>query len=189
MINKVQIKSYQSLPDIQIQEYGNMLHLFDLAVDNDISITSDLTPGNQLLLSPAEDVDLEVLNYFNKNSISVSSFADFDITTVQLPTFESVSATIVKDYVASIKGQSVLDLALQETGQIDSLFEILTENNISVSSTISPGSIFYFKTPAEDIEILSFYKKRNIKPATVYPIESLLQTLFEAGLFETGLFE
>ncbi len=189
MINKVEIKSYQSLPDIQIQEYGNMLHLFELAEVNNKSITSNLIPGNFLLLSPSEDADVDVQNYFKNKNISVASLTDFAINLVQFPTYQSTSTTIINDYVTSIKGQSVLDLALQETGQLDSLFDILTENDTNITLNILVGTKFYFKTPAIDVEILSFYKRKNVKPATLYPLEAMTQTLFEAGLFETGLFE
>jgi hypothetical protein len=54
----------QTLSDIAVRYCGTLEAVFDLALLNDLSITSELTPG-QVLTIPATDYGFkEVVNYF-----------------------------------------------------------------------------------------------------------------------------
>jgi hypothetical protein len=54
----------QSLLDVALQENGNALAAFDLAIKNGINITDDLTPGQKLSEVKSELDLVEVFDYF-----------------------------------------------------------------------------------------------------------------------------
>jgi hypothetical protein len=65
-----------------------------------------------------------------------------------------------------IDRQNLLDIALQETGSIEGVFELATANDIAVSDEVSAGT--ELKVPEGNInaDVLRQYKANNIKPAT-----------------------
>lgn len=63
----------QSLLDIAIQEGGNVLSVFDWALKNNISITQELLPGDELLLSDSLKNNKEVIQYFKGKNQTIAS--------------------------------------------------------------------------------------------------------------------
>lgn len=62
------IRHHQNLLDIAIQTTGGLDALFELAMDNDISISEQLIPGTELKIKqPATNA--VVLNYYERNKI------------------------------------------------------------------------------------------------------------------------
>jgi len=62
----------QSLLDIAIEKYGEVSGIFDLALKNEISITSENLPGT-IIEVPVNFRLNEVTNYFYKNSIAIAT--------------------------------------------------------------------------------------------------------------------
>lgn len=64
-----------------------------------------------------------------------------------------------------LEGQSLFDVAVQITGSIEGVFTIASENDISVTENIMPGSNI---TPSVIVnkEIVDYYSTKNLKPAT-----------------------
>lgn len=85
--------------------------------------------------------------------------------------------------------QSLLDIAIQETGTAETVVAIAIANNISVTQLLEVGAEIVIP---EDVvgnnEILKYYKKNNIKPVTGKTVSDG-EMLFERGLFEAGLFQ
>ena len=85
--------------------------------------------------------------------------------------------------------QSLLDIAIQEYGNVQAVIDLMTTNNVACTQLLVVGDVY--EVPDSDytnIEIKAYYDKKNIKPATGYNFIPAT-TLFEAGLFAPGLFE
>lgn len=65
-----------------------------------------------------------------------------------------------------IDRQNLLDIALQETGSIEGVFELATANNIAVSDEVVAGTELMVPEVNKNSDVLRQYKSNNIKPAT-----------------------
>lgn len=57
----------QNFLDIAIQKSGSILPAFDLAVENGLSVTDDLEPGQVVKMVPVQNADMA--DYLAKNNI------------------------------------------------------------------------------------------------------------------------
>lgn len=64
------IKKHQNTTDLVAQHYGTMESLFDMAVANDISITEDVQPGDEITTAPVEK---NVTNYYTQTGLDIAS--------------------------------------------------------------------------------------------------------------------
>lgn len=63
--------------------------------------------------------------------------------------------------------QSLLDIAIQEAGTIEAVFEIAAANNLSLTDQLSPGMALGIPSLAIiDREVQEYYKNKGIRPAT-----------------------
>ncbi len=88
-----------------------------------------------------------------------------------------------------LQNQSLLDISIQEYGNLEGLFDLSTANNISITDALQAGNIL--NVPSIDSitpDLQRFYKNKNLKPATALDAIDYL-TLFAPGLFEPGLFD
>jgi hypothetical protein len=67
-MRRITVKDNQSLFDISIQEYGSLTNIVALAFANDMSITDELTAGQDLLI-PDLQTEQNVLKYYTENNI------------------------------------------------------------------------------------------------------------------------
>jgi len=112
-MKKFIVNNSQSIYDICNQEYHSIEHLFLLLTDNDLSPNSELTV-NQELIKSDESI------YDTKNNI------------VNLNSKEKQ----VK-YLNANFNQNLYDLILNEYGTIESMFLLLTDNDLSPNSEIN----------------------------------------------------
>ena len=74
--------------------------------------------------------------------------------------------------VAALHNQSLLDLALQHTGTIESVFELAKDNALNITDDVQAGTPLYL---GEGLgvrnEILSYYTAKNLQPATAFTKE------------------
>lgn len=80
----VVVESGQTLMDLAIQIYGNANSIIDLAKDNGLSITDELTPGTTLQVReqmPENSTEI-FADYLNENSIVVVSKQSDNTVTV-----------------------------------------------------------------------------------------------------------
>lgn len=66
----------QSLFDISIQVYGSISYVFDLALANGLSITSDLEPGQQIEVPKIEVENTSIRDYYAANGIKPATAID-----------------------------------------------------------------------------------------------------------------
>lgn len=70
---KIPIKHKQSVLDLSVQAFGSMDAFMDMAVENDISITENLTPGDELSLPEFSEKKTDIIAFYNKNQIKPST--------------------------------------------------------------------------------------------------------------------
>ena len=74
--------------------------------------------------------------------------------------------------ITVLHNQSLLDLALQHTGSIESVFELAEANALNITDDVQAGAPLYL---GEGLgvrnEILSYYTAKNLQPATAFSKE------------------
>lgn len=74
--------------------------------------------------------------------------------------------------ITALHNQSLLDLALQHTGAIESVFELAEANALNITDDVQAGAPLYL---GEGLgvrnEILSYYTAKNLQPATAFSKE------------------
>jgi hypothetical protein len=74
--------------------------------------------------------------------------------------------------ITVLHNQSLLDLALQHTGTIESIFELAEANALNITDDIQAGKILILPTEAfTNKDILAYYMAKNIQPATAFTEE------------------
>ncbi|MDO4782625.1 MAG: hypothetical protein Q4A09_05325 [Capnocytophaga felis] len=74
--------------------------------------------------------------------------------------------------VIVLHNQSLLDVALQHTGTIESLFELALANGISITDDLTAGQTFDVPSNVQkDKDILNYYVAKNIQPTTAFSQE------------------
>jgi hypothetical protein len=66
-----------------------------------------------------------------------------------------------------IESQNLLDIALQETGDITAVFAIAMANGLGVTDTVAPGT--ELEIPGEtdgNRDIYNYYRSNGLRPAT-----------------------
>jgi len=71
--------------------------------------------------------------------------------------------------ITALHNQSLLDLALQHTGTIESVFQFAEANSFNITDDVVAGKPLVL--PAEAFtnkDILSYYTAKNLQPATAF---------------------
>lgn len=71
--------------------------------------------------------------------------------------------------ITVLHNQSLLDLALQHTGSIESVFELAEANALNITDDVQAGKTLVL--PAETFtnkDILGYYTTKNLQPATAF---------------------
>lgn len=74
--------------------------------------------------------------------------------------------------ITVLHNQSLLDLALQHTGTIESVFELAEANALNITDDVEAGKTLVL--PAETFtnkDILAYYTAKNLQPATAFTKE------------------
>ena len=87
--------------------------------------------------------------------------------------------------IIALNNQSLFDIAIQEYGTIEAVFDLAMANNLGITYLLTAGqvlvipsvSIITGKPVITNTEILGYYKKNDIKPATSMPIEAIVTQL------------
>lgn len=77
----------------------------------------------------------------------------------------------------AIKGQTLLDIALQLTGNADNALIIALNEGLSLTDDLVPGQkLAEEHTGSIDHNTLAYYQQRNLHPATAITIEQQTET-------------
>nr|DAT23176.1 MAG TPA: hypothetical protein [Bacteriophage sp.]DAT98756.1 MAG TPA: hypothetical protein [Caudoviricetes sp.]DAX96390.1 MAG TPA: hypothetical protein [Caudoviricetes sp.] len=74
--------------------------------------------------------------------------------------------------IAALHNQSLLDIALQHTGTIESVFEFAEANAINITDDVQAGKTLVLPAEAfSNKDILNYYIAKNLQPATAFSKE------------------
>ena len=74
--------------------------------------------------------------------------------------------------ITALHNQSLLDLALQHTGTIGSVFELAKDNALNITDDVQAGTPLSLGEGLEvRNEILGYYTAKNLQPATAFSKE------------------
>ena len=69
--------------------------------------------------------------------------------------------------ITALHNQSLLDLALQHTGMIESIFELATANTLNITDDIVAGNSLMIPPEVPlNRDILAYYTAKGLQPAT-----------------------
>jgi hypothetical protein len=68
--------------------------------------------------------------------------------------------------VVVISRQSIFDIAIQECGSVNAIFDIARLNNISVTDTLAPGTELQIPTEKSKPDIVRYFSGKGAKLAT-----------------------
>ena len=72
--------------------------------------------------------------------------------------------------ITALHNQSLLDLALQHTGTIESVFELAEANSLNITDDVQAGTPLYLGEGVRN-DILAYYTAKNLQPATAFSKE------------------
>ena len=74
--------------------------------------------------------------------------------------------------VTALHNQSLLDLALQHTGTIESVFEFAEANALNITDDVQAGKTLVLHAEVfSNKDILNYYTAKNLQPATAFSKE------------------
>lgn len=69
--------------------------------------------------------------------------------------------------------QSLLDIAVQESGAVDAAFELAAQNGMALTDPLAVGTVLTFNGAAVDKRVADYLAARNIRPATELSAEEV----------------
>ena len=131
----------QVLTDISESEYSTVEGLFALAIANGIGITDE----------PAVGALLTIPDYTAPRQVMPST---------QVPPVQ-----VTKNPVQAMLLQTLLDLTIQETGDLGRLFDLAILNQVSPTSDLTVGGTYYSPLPVNPLKLVVLILQK-VHPAT-----------------------
>ncbi|GAA4271624.1 hypothetical protein U6A24_13645 [Aquimarina gracilis] len=78
-MESVTIQHNQSLLDIGLQEYGTPEAIFELALQNGLSVTDELSVTQEIELPRIKKIDLQRLSYYKRNNVEPATSYNGDL--------------------------------------------------------------------------------------------------------------
>ncbi|MEO1053906.1 MAG: LysM domain-containing protein [Bacteroidota bacterium] len=76
----IKVTEGQNIVDIALQFYGSVDALVQLAQDNNLSVSSTLVPGQEIFINEAEIDNFQLVDFFGKNGIIVTTGEDLVVS-------------------------------------------------------------------------------------------------------------
>jgi hypothetical protein len=179
MGNMVKAQNGQTLLDIALQTSGHNEGVFDLAIANGWAVTEEVATNSFVKTVAVLKQDI-VSRY-----ASLGIYPASNIGGTYAPTGFSFTAFAPPktQTVLVAEGQEIVDVALMETGGIESAFEVAHRLGIAITDALRAG-IDRVLTPDSVYKnrVLRFYSERGIIPAT-----HLDKTYLPAGVNYWGI--
>lgn len=68
--------------------------------------------------------------------------------------------------VTVMQGQSLLDIAIQHTGDLRHAFDIAIKNKMGLTTELTPGMLLLIPNLENNFKNIQFYKRKNARPAS-----------------------
>lgn len=71
--------------------------------------------------------------------------------------------------ITVIAKQSLLDIAIQGSGTIETVFDVATDNNLNITDTLTPGKMLNIPDAEDsDADITTYYTNKQLRPISEY---------------------
>lgn len=151
----------QTIIDLALQGAGNVDLLLQTALLNGVSITDEIVAGNVYATPDAAIEHAKRATFFNQAAYLPCSIGE-DEGITGLTRFYVVTPVISKGLLRVQEGQTIIDMALQGSGDVYRLFEVAKENGLSITDDIVAGDYIY--TPAAALNKKKFSSFFNAAP-------------------------
>lgn len=169
----VKAKNGQTLLDVAIS-YGSIEDVFALAIDNNISITDNISNNQIKYDNYEENKNVEPATYPTTEQIEVLLYGIGSLQYVESnPLVDYDNNEDVSNIINVLSGQNTLDIALQYFGSAAAAFDIAIENNISITDDIALHKLH--PVVVHDKEVVREYK--NLSPATYITTQQYAELL------------
>ncbi|WP_027470135.1 hypothetical protein [Saccharicrinis fermentans] len=155
-MNSISILSGETLFDVAIREYGHMQGVAQLAKDNNIELTSILSPGSVLKVDDSVTYDLPAVTVRKNTSIA--------------PNTQTVH-----------QGQNIFDIAIQEYGTLQGIEKLTIDNSIGLTENLPVGSVLNIRNEKLNKLVVEFLAGKGLKIATDFSVEQS-ETLKPQGI-------
>ena len=78
--------------------------------------------------------------------------------------------------------QSMLDVAVQHSGGIESVFDLAFSNGLSITDDINPYDSLLGCESIVDSDIVDYYSNKGIVPATAATLDEIAHTIADEGI-------
>lgn len=135
----IQVRPQQQAVDISMQEYGSIASMFDIALLNGVSITDELAAGFVLQL-PTLPINKGVVAILKRpgNIPASDDVADLDFFTAGAA---FVLQPAEEKKLRALPMQTMIDIALQEVGDVEDLFRLAALNGKSITERLIAGEL------------------------------------------------
>lgn len=138
MANEIKILPGMNMLDAAIASGGSMEDLFAMALLNGLAVTEDLTAGT--ILQGTGN---------NYQVVSLGTLAERNTNVVKVK-----------------NGQTLFDLAIQESGSMEDAFALAVLNGLPLSEELETGTPLNYLSLAADKKIRKQFQDNNWKPAS-----------------------
>lgn len=176
---KIKKLNSQCLVDISMLQYGDDTGIFDLAFLNNVSITDTAISDVEISFRSIEAIKKNVTKVLLKN-IPASDDIDFNFSFLPGIDAGQQQTKAIKKVLAK---QVIIDLAMQETGNVEDLFLIAEIMSKSITQLLTPGEAIYFSIDnnAFEKEVVSVLNRNGNNPASAAAAETQESTMLPPG--------
>jgi hypothetical protein len=135
----------QSLFDIAVKTVGDVEAVFQIAADNGLSITDDLTVGRMLHIAAW-------VKTIDNGQLTIDNGA----TKPSKKTFS----------VRALPGQSLFDLCVQYSGSVEAAFDLAKANDVSVTGYSNGINPIVAIDNVKDRRVADYFRVHRLFPAT-----------------------
>jgi hypothetical protein len=85
---------------------------------------------------------------------------------------------IMNNKINVLDGQNIMDIALQEMGAIEGIFEICQQNNLGIGEMLATNQILEIPKKTIKSDIVRYLALENVKPNTGQTLEAVANNPF-----------
>lgn len=160
----VNISEGQSMFDLAIQKLGSCEAAFELALENGLSFTDELTPGTTIQLIGIKNK--AVADYFNGKGIAPATYAESPSSQI-----ENIEVIYWSNDFEEVRGmrvserQSIYDIAIQLGGDLEAVMELALINGLSITDELSAGQLVQVPEIL-NADTVNYFQLKGIVPET-----------------------
>lgn len=168
-MNSVSALKYQTLLDLVVQTTGTMENAFALAQANNMSVTGIIESGSEMMIPSDITRDNAVVKYLSARGIKPASGDSGTTPPVNWGAYWVLGTSELASHnVATMKDQTLFDMAIQMTGSLENVFELAKANGISTTHALEAGTdITPSSAAAANPKVVNYLSARGIKPASM----------------------